>query len=72
MFSLFGSWPVVNRKENEGITVSVVDDPACKAPWVWVSAVRKTPGGDWFSLDAYFLPKKWIDEHPEAAQDAKK
>lgn len=72
MFSLFGSWPVINRLETEGVTLSVVDDPACKAPWVEVAAVQKTPGGDWFSLNAYFLPKKWLDEHPEDAKDARK
>ncbi len=71
-FRLFGSWPAVNPQYNEGMSVSVADGPACKAPWVEVAAVRKTPGGDWFSLNAYFLPKKWLDEHPEDAKDARK
>jgi len=71
-FRLFGSWPAVNPQENEGMSVSVAANPACKDPWVEVAAVRKTPGGDWFSLNAYFLPKKWLAEHPEDAKDARK
>jgi hypothetical protein len=65
-FRIFGSWPVVNPQHNEGMSVLVAEGPDCKTPWYWVSAVRKTPGGDWFELDAYFLPKKWLDQHPEA------
>jgi hypothetical protein len=72
IFKGFGSWPPVASQGKAGTSVSVPEDPACKAPWVWVSAVRKTPGGDWFSLDAYFLPKKWLDEHPEDEKDAKR
>jgi hypothetical protein len=71
-YRLFGSWPAVNPQHNEGMSVSVASNPACKAPWIEVAAVRKTSGGNWFELDAYFLPKKWLDEHPEDAKDAKK
>jgi hypothetical protein len=71
-YRLFGSWPAVNPQHNEGMSVSVASNPACKAPWIEVAAVRKTPGGDWFELDAYFLPKKWLDDHLESTKGGRK
>lgn len=47
-------------------TISLPENPKCKVPWVWISVVRKTPLGNELHLDAHFLPKKWLDKHPEA------
>jgi hypothetical protein len=46
--------------------ISLPENPKCKVPWVQISVVRKSPKGNELHLDAHFLPKKWLDKHPEA------
>jgi hypothetical protein len=70
-FKNFDGWQNISP-EGEGISVGVPADSACKQPWVGVEVIRKNQAGDRFSIVAHFLPRKWLDEHPEDAKDAKK
>jgi hypothetical protein len=47
-------------------TISIPDNPECKIPWVRITVIRKSPGGNDLEISAHFLPNKWLREHPEA------